>query len=228
MYEDSKVSTWAVEDRPKEKIFRKGTGSMSDSELLSILIGWGTENKNEISLARELIAAAGGSLTAISKMSISDMMKVPGITKPKAIAISTAFELGRRRLSEEAQDKAKISTSRDVYDLMRFIGDLPHEEFWVILLNRANKVIEKVKISQGGIAGTVTDIRVIFKLAIEKLAVAIILSHNHPSGNKAPSEADVKITKKIKDTGDIMDVKLLDHIIVTDGDYYSFADEGLI
>ena len=168
-------------------------------------------------------------LNELAKLSVHELQRTKGIGLARAIVIVTALEIGRRRKIEDVIQKGKISGSRDVFDLfLPILGDIPHEEFWVLFLNRSNLIIDKSKISQGGIAGTVTDIRIIMKQAIDKLAVSIILCHNHPSGNLKPSEADSRITKKLKDSGEILDVAVLDHIIVSNASYFSFADEGLM
>lgn len=228
-YSAVKVKTWAVSEQPKEKILIKGLWSLSDAELLSILVGWGTEDKNQIDIARLLLSSVNNSLNDLAKLSVVELCKVEGITKPKALQIVTALEIGRRRRLQEVTQRNKIASSKDVFDLFQpILGDLPHEEFWVLYLNRSNMIIEKMKLSQGGISGTVTDVRIVMKRAIEYLASGIIVCHNHPSGNLNPSESDTKITQKIKEAGNLMDIQLLDHIVVTVKDYYSFADSGLL
>jgi DNA repair protein RadC len=223
------IKQWAVEDRPREKLLSKGIRTLSDAELLAILIGSGTKEASAVDLAKEILRATGNNLNDLSRMSVHDLKKFKGIGEARAITIVAAMELGRRRKLEEIRHKKQISASRDVYDFFHpFIGDLSHEEFWVLHLSRSNRILAWKKISQGGIAGTVTDIRLILKDALENTASALIICHNHPSGNLQPSEADREITKKIAKAARIMDIRLLDHIIIGEGGYYSFADESLL
>ena len=224
-----KITEWAVEDRPREKLITKGTSSLSDAELLGILISSGTRDKSAVDLGRELLGLADNNLNSLGKLSISDLKKLHGIGTARAVTIAAALELGRRRKLAEVPDSLQIKSSRDVADIFQpLLSDLPHEEFWILFLNRSNRVIARMRISQGGISGTVTDVRLIMKKAVEHLASGIIVCHNHPSGNLNPSEADSKITRKIKEAGEIMDIQLLDHLIISDKDYYSFADNGLL
>jgi DNA repair protein RadC len=224
-----KITDWAVEDRPREKLYQKGTSSLSDAELLAILIGSGTRKRSAVDLGRELLAMVSNNLNSLGKLTISDLTKIHGIGNARAITIAAALELGRRRKLAEMPDIPQIKSSKEVFDLMSpFLSDLPHEEFWILFLNRSNKVINRMKLSQGGISGTVTDVRMVMKKAIEYLASGIIVCHNHPSGNLNPSESDSRITQKIKEAGNIMDIQLLDHLIISDKDYYSFADNGLL
>jgi DNA repair protein RadC len=223
------IKFWALEDRPREKLLKRGIGSLTDAELIAILIGSGVRNENALDISRKILTSSNNNLNELAKLSIHDLRRTRGIGIARAISIVAALELGKRRKIEDVIQRGKISGSRDVFDLfLPILGDLPHEEFWVLFLNRSNLIIDKCKISQGGIAGTVTDIRLIMKQAIDKLAVSIILCHNHPSGNLKPSEADSRITKKLKDSGEILDVSVLDHIIVSEASYFSFADEGLM
>jgi DNA repair protein RadC len=224
-----KITDWAVEDRPREKLIQKGTASLSDAELLAILINSGTKDKSAVDLGRELLGFANNNLNTLGKLTISDLKKLHGIGPARAVTIAAALELGRRRKLAEAQDVPQIKSSKDVADIFQpLLSDLLHEEFWILFLNRSNKVINKMKLSQGGISGTVTDVRIVMKKAIEYLASGIIVCHNHPSGNLNPSESDSKITQKIKDAGNLMDIQLLDHLIISDKDYYSFADNGML
>lgn len=224
-----KITDWAVEDRPREKLHRKGASALSDAELIGILIGSGTRQRSAVDLGRELLALAGNNLNSLGKLGIADILKIRGIGPARAITIAAALELGRRRKMAEAVQSTQIRSSRDVFDLVGpILSDLPHEEFWILFLNRSNKVINRMKLSQGGINGTVTDIRIIMKKAVEYLASGIIVCHNHPSGNLSPSEADTKITMKIKEAGSLMDIQLLDHVIISGEDYYSFADNGIV
>jgi DNA repair protein RadC len=224
-----KITDWAVEDRPREKLYHKGTASLSDAELLAILIGSGTRARSAVDLGRELLALVDNNLNSLGKLSISDLTRIHGIGNARAVTIAAALELGRRRKLAEMPDTPQIKCSRDVFDLLGpILSDLPHEEFWILFLNRSNKVINRMKLSQGGVSGTVTDVRMVMKRAIENLASGIIVCHNHPSGNLSPSESDTRITQKIKEAGTMMDIQLLDHLIITDRDFYSFADNGLL
>ncbi|MFZ0280933.1 MAG: DNA repair protein RadC [Bacteroidales bacterium] len=224
-----KITDWAVEDRPREKLIRKGISSLSDAELLAILISSGTRKKSAVDLGRELLGVVNNNLNSLGKLTVSDLRKIHGIGPAKAVTISAALELGRRRKLAEVPNSLQIKCSKDVADIFQpLLSDLIHEEFWILFLNRANRVIDKMKLSQGGVSGTVTDIRIVMKKAIEYLASGIIVCHNHPSGNLNPSESDTKITRKIKEAGNLMDIQLLDHLIISEKDYYSFADNGLL
>jgi DNA repair protein RadC len=224
-----KITDWAVEDRPREKLINKGTSTLSDAELLAILISSGTKDKSAVDLGRELLALANNNLNSLGKLSISELKKLHGIGSARAVTIAAALELGRRRKLAELPEVPQIKCSKDVADIFQpLLSDISHEEFWILFLNRSNRVIGRMKLSQGGVSGTVTDVRIVMKKAIEYLASGIIVCHNHPSGNLNPSESDTKITQKIKDAGNIMDIQLLDHLIISDKDYYSFADNGLI
>jgi len=225
----SKITDWAVEDRPREKLITKGISTLSDAELLAILISSGTKKKSAVDLGRELLGIVNNNLNSLGKLSISDLRQIKGIGPARAVTISAALELGRRRKLSELPEILQIKCSKDVADIFQpLLSDLNHEEFWVLFLNRSNRVINRMKISQGGISGTVTDIRIILKKAVEFLSSGIIVCHNHPSGNLIPSESDTKITQKIRDAGNLLDIQLLDHLIISDKDYYSFADNGLI
>jgi len=224
-----KITDWAVEDRPREKLIQKGMPSLSDAELLAILISSGTKKKSAVDLGRELLSIVNNTLNALGKLSVSDLTKLHGIGQARAVTIAAALELGRRRKLAEIPESYQIKCSKDVFELFQpILSDLAHEEFWILFLNRSNKVINRMKLSQGGISGTVTDVRIVMKKAIEYLSSGIIVCHNHPSGNLSPSESDNRITMKIKEAGNIMDIQLLDHLIITDKDYYSFADNGLL
>lgn len=224
-----KITEWAVEDRPREKLISKGTSSLSDAELLGILISSGTKEKSAVDLGRELLGMVNNNLNSLGKLSINDLIKLNGIGPARAVTIAAALELGRRRKLAEVPEAPQIKCSKDVADIFQpLLSDLLHEEFWILFLNRSNRVISRMKLSQGGVSGTVTDVRIVMKKAIENLASGIIVCHNHPSGNLNPSESDTKITQKIKEAGNLMDIQLLDHLIISDKDYYSFADNGLI
>jgi DNA repair protein RadC len=224
-----KITDWAVEDRPREKLYHKGTSSLSDAELLAILIGSGTRERSAVDLGRELLSTVDNNLNSLAKLTISELTKINGIGNARAITIAAALEIGRRRKLSDIPEMPQIKCSRDVFDLLSpVLSDLPHEEFWILFLNRSNKVINRMKLSQGGISGTVTDVRLVMKRALEYLASGIIVCHNHPSGNLNPSESDTRITRKIKEAGNIMDIQLLDHLIISEKEYYSFADNGLL
>jgi len=224
-----KITDWALEDRPREKLIQKGTSSLSDAELLAILISSGTKDKSAVDLGRELLGNVSNNLNSLGKLTIADLTKIRGIGTARAVTIAAALELGRRRKLADAQEVPQIRSSKDVADIFQpILSDLLHEEFWILFLNRSNKVITQMKLSQGGISGTVTDVRIVMKKAIECLASGIIVCHNHPSGNLNPSESDSKITQKIKEAGSLMDIQLLDHLIISDKDYYSFADNGAL
>ena len=224
-----KITDWAVEDRHREKLIQKGTSSLSDAELLAILISSGTKEKSAVDLGRELLGIVNNNLNSLGKLTIADLKKLRGIGTARAVTIMAALELGRRRKLAEVPDIPQIKCSKDVADIFQpLLSDLLHEEFWILFLNRSNKVTNRMKLSQGGISGTVTDVRMVMKKAIECLASGIIVCHNHPSGNLNPSESDTRITQKIKEAGNLMDIQLLDHLIISDKDYYSFADNGLL
>ncbi len=223
------IKNWAEDDRPREKLLQKGKMSLSDAELLAILIGSGSRNESAVELCKKVLASAGNSLTELGKLSVNQLTVHKGIGEAKAITIMAALELGRRRRTEEVLEKKKISSSASVFELMQpIIGELPHEEFWIIYLNNSNKVIDQLQLSKGGITGTLVDVRLALKKALELGATSIILSHNHPSGNLNPSSADKQLTQKLKTAGESLDIKILDHIIVTEKSYFSFADEGLL
>ena len=220
---------WAEDDLPSQKLLLKGNGSLSDAELLSIIIGSGVSGENSLDIAMKTLSICGNNLCEFWKFSVSDLQKIKGIGEKRAVKIAAMFALARRRNESEVIFKNKISKSQDAFEIFHsLMGDLPYEEFWLLLLNRANRVVRKVKISEGGISGTVVDPKKIFQICLEQHATSIILGHNHPSGTVTPSEADNKITKKIKDCGLLLDVAVLDHIIVGDDRFYSFADEGTL
>lgn len=223
------IKNWAQDDRPREKLLQKGRGSLSDAELLAILIATGSRNESAVDLCKKILAKTGNSLNELGKFSVNQLMEFKGIGEAKAITIVAALELGRRRRTEEALEKKKISSSSSVFELMQpVIGDLPHEEFWIVYLNNSNKVIDRFQLSKGGITGTLVDVRLALKKALELGATSIILAHNHPSGNLNPSTSDKQLTQKLKTAGESLDIKVLDHVIVTEKSYFSFADEGLL
>lgn len=223
------IKNWSESDRPREKLLLKGKESLSDAELLAILIGSGSRNESAVSLCQRILKNSDQKLNRLAKLSIQQLMDFKGIGEAKAISIVAALELGRRRRGEEAMELKKISSSQTVFEIMQpIIGELAHEEFWVILLNNSNKVLHKYALSKGGITGTLVDLRLLFKDALSYGAVGIILAHNHPSGALKPSKADLTITKRIKDGAATLDLKLLDHLIITEKTYYSFADEAML
>ncbi|MDP2161805.1 MAG: DNA repair protein RadC [Flavobacterium sp.] len=223
------IKYWAEDDKPREKLALKGRTALSDAELLAILIGSGSRNESAVELSKKILASVQNNLNALGKMSIKQLMAFKGIGEAKAISIIAATELSRRRKSEQAIELSKITSSKVVFDIMQpIIGELPHEEFWVLFLNNSNKVIRKEQLSKGGITGTVVDIRLILKLALEHNALSIILSHNHPSGKLLPSESDIEITQRLKLAARQLELSVIDHIIVTENGYYSFADEGVL
>jgi DNA repair protein RadC len=223
------IKSWAEEDRPREKLIDKGRHTLTEAELIAILIGSGNRNETAVELSKRILASVGNNLSELGKLSVRDLCNFKGMGDAKAVSIIAALELGRRRKETETIKKEKIVTSKDVYDIMRApMLDLPHEEFWLLILNRSNSLLKKELISRGGIAGTVVDTKIIFKTAISHYASSIIVCHNHPSGNTKPSEADIKITKNIQEAGKIMDIPLLDHLIITEESFYSFADEGML
>lgn len=223
------INQWPEDDKPREKLINKGKLTLSNAELIAILIGSGSKDESAVSLSKTILREVGNNLNELGKYDVNDLIQFKGIGKAKAVAIIAALELGRRRRGEKALVKEKISSSKSVYELMHpILGDLPHEEFWIIYLNNSNKVIHQNQISKGGITGTLVDIRIVLKTALQINAVALILVHNHPSGTLKPSEADKSITEKLKLAAASMDIKVLDHLIVTDNYYYSFADEGIL
>ena len=222
------INQWAEDDRPREKMLLKGKSVLSDSELLAILIGSGSRNESAVRLCQRILASVNNNLNQLSKLSIIQLMEFKGIGQAKAVAIVAALELGRRRRSEEAAEFQKITSSKAVFEIMQpLIGELHHEEFWVMYLNNSNKVIHKSQLSKGGMTGTIVDTRIIFKTALEYNATSLILTHNHPSGKLQASEADKEITKKLKLAGQQMDIVVLDHVIITENGFYSFNDEGI-
>lgn len=224
-----KILSLAEEDRPREKLLLKGKAALSDAELIGILLGSGTVNLSAVDLAKMILQDVHNDLNELAKLSVKDLEKYKGIGEAKAITIVSALELGRRRKESEPIKRQRITASRDVYEIMKpHLLDLPHEEFWIVLLSRSNNVIRKVQISAGGVAGTVADPKIIFKSALEYLASAVILVHNHPSGNLTPSQADKDLTRKLKEAGVWLEVPVLDHIIFAERDYFSFADEGVL
>jgi DNA repair protein RadC len=223
------IKSWAEEDRPREKLMLKGKAALSDAELLAILIGSGTVSVSAVELSKQILASVQHNLHELAKLSMKDLEKFKGIGEAKAITIMSALELGRRRKEADFEKRNQITCAKDAYlCLQAELMDLPYEEFWILLLNKANQVIKKVQISRGGIAGTVADVRLIMKSGIEHLASSMILVHNHPSGNLKPSQEDLLLTKKVKQAGELMDITVLDHLIFTDKGFFSFADNEML
>lgn len=223
------IKNWSQDDQPREKLLYKGKAALSDAELLAILISSGNRDESAVALCKRIFASVNNNLSELGRLSISQLMEFKGIGEAKAITIVAALELGRRRRSEEAVEKKKITSSKSVFELMQpLIGELEHEEFWIIFLNNSNKIIDKKQLSKGGITGTLVDVRLVLKNALELGATGLILAHNHPSGTLKPSEADKHLTNKLKMASESLDIKVLDHLIITEKAYLSFADENLI
>ena len=223
------IKTWAEDDRPREKLIAKGKIALSDSELIAILISTGTRELSAVDLAKQILQSVNNNLNQLGRLNVKELCKFKGIGEAKAISIITALELGKRRRETESTQLKKIDSSTDAFNILQpYLGDLHHEEFWVLFLSNANKVLKKEQLSVGGLTGTVADVRRIYKSALEQNATAIVIAHNHPSGTLRPSQADKQLTRKVKEGGQILDIKLLDHIIVTEKNYYSFADEGML
>lgn len=219
----------AEDDRPREKFLLKGRNSLSDSELLAIIMGSGSRDETAVELARKILASVDNNWHQLSLLTIKDLTKFKGVGEVKAISIATALEIGRRRASQEIPEKPQISSSNDAYQILKFhLAELRTEEFWTIFLNQSNKVIHISQLTQGGINQSIVDIRILFKNALDHFATGIIVAHNHPSGNLKPSSEDIHITKKIKEAGNLMNIQLLDHLIITQNSYLSFADENLL
>lgn len=223
------IKYWAEDDKPREKLMLKGKSVLSDAELIAILIGSGSRNESAVQLSKRILASVDNNLNVLGKLSVKQLTHFKGIGEAKAISIVAAAELGRRRKSEENPELSKITSSKAVFEIMQpIVGELPHEEFWVLYLNNSNKIMYKAQISKGGITGTVVDTRIIYKTALEHNATSLILVHNHPSGTLVASDADQQITRKLKEAGKHLDIPVLDHVIVTEKSYFSFADEGIL
>lgn len=229
MIKNFSIKQWNEDDRPREKMLTKGREALSDAELIAVLIGSGNKEESAVALAKRMLNDVQNNLNSFSKLSIEDLMHYKGIGQAKAITILTGLELARRCRLEDALKTDKITGSSAVFNIMQpILGNLRHEEFWVIYLNNSNKVIYKKQLSKGGITGTLVDTRLIFNKAVELLATGIIICHNHPSGALMPSNSDKKLTIKIKQAGETLDIKVLDHLIITEKDYFSFADNNLL
>lgn len=228
-YRQKSIKNWAEDDRPREKLLLKGQRVLSDSELLAIIMGSGSREESAVDLAKRILDSVENNWNNLSKLSVKDLCKFKGVGEAKAISIMTALEIGRRRAAQGLLEKPRIGTSRDGFILLQsLIGDANVEEFWVLYLNQGNFIMRKEQISKGGISQTSVDVRIIMKIALEEMATSIILAHNHPSGNLSPSQADKKLTRKIKDAATTLDIDVLDHLIVTQKSYFSFADEGIL
>ncbi|WP_350293620.1 DNA repair protein RadC [uncultured Croceitalea sp.] len=223
------IKDWADDDKPRKKLVLKGYAALSDAELIAILIGSGNRDESAVALSKRILASTNNNLNELGKLTIKQLMQFNGIGEAKAITIIAALEVGRRRRGETAQKITKINSSKDVFELLQpILGELPHEEFWIVYLNNSNKVLHREQLSKGGITGTLVDIRLVLKQALEYGAVGIILAHNHPSSTLRPSAADKQITNKLKIAAEALDIKVLDHVIITEKAYFSFADEQLL
>ena len=220
---------WSPQDLPREKLIHKGKSALSDAELISLLLGTGTRTTSSVELGKRVLHHANNSLHELARMTVKDLIRVSGIGRIKAMSIVAALELGRRRRELSPEARPRLSKSADAVDLLKpVLLDIPHEEFWIILVNRANRFIRIAQVSQGGVAGTVADPKIIFKMALEELASGIILAHNHPSGNLSASQADIELTRKLSAGARLLEIQVLDHIILAGQKYFSFADEGLM
>jgi DNA repair protein RadC len=227
--ESLSIKHWSDDDKPREKLLQKGRSVLSDAELIAILIGSGSRDESAVELSKRILASVNNNLNELGKSTIKQLMQFKGIGEAKAITIAAALEVGRRRRGEEAQKITKITDSASVFELLQpKLGDLQHEEFWIVFLNNSNKVLQASQLSKGGITGTLVDVRLVMRQALEIGAVALILAHNHPSGTLKPSTSDKQITQKLKTAAEALDIKVLDHLIITQKDYYSFADEGIL
>ena len=223
------ITSWAEEDRPREKMLLKGRQALTDAELIAILIGSGTVGESAVTLAQRILASVDSNLQDLGKRSLSDLQQFKGVGEAKAITIAAALELGRRRQLSDLRERPRIASSRDAFNVIApLITDLYHEEFWLLLLNRNHEVIASKQLSTGGSSGTVVDIKLVLKTALEARATAFIALHNHPSGSLKPSQEDIILTKKLHQSGQLLDLPLLDHLIVSERGYYSFADEGAL
>ncbi len=223
------IKDWADDDKPREKLITKGVSSLSNAELLAILIGSGTKNQSAVDLAKKILYDTENNINILGKKTVKNLMQYKGIGLAKAITVIAALELGKRRKYDETFKQNKITSSKDVFNFfLPMLSDLRHEEFWILTLSRANKIINKYKISKGGLSSTVIDNKIIFNYALSDLANSIILCHNHPSGNILPSENDKTITKKIIEAAKLLDIKVLDHLIITQTNYFSFADQNIL
>lgn len=223
------IRNWSEDDKPREKLMLKGKSVLTDAELLAIIIGSGSRNETAVDLSKKILASVNNNLSALGKLSLQQLMLFKGIGEAKAISIIATLELGRRRRNESPLELTKIISSKIIFEIMQpLIGELQHEEFWIIYLNNANKILFKTQLSKGSITGTMVDVRLVFKGALETNATSIVLCHNHPSGTLLASEQDKMITKKLQSAGNNLDIKIIDHVIICEHGYFSFADEGIL
>ncbi|RRQ50750.1 JAB domain-containing protein [Maribacter algicola] len=223
------IKNWSDDDKPREKLLHKGRSALSDAELIAILIGSGNREESAVELSKRILASVDNNLNELGKLSIQQLMKFKGIGEAKAISIAAALEMGRRRRGEDFLKIEKIGSSQDAFEVLQpIMGELQHEEFWILYLNNSNKIMHKAQLSKGGITGTLVDVRLLMKQSLELGAVALILAHNHPSGTLKPSQADKEITHKIKNASESLDIRVLDHLIITQKEYFSFADNQLL
>ncbi len=223
------IKQWSDDDRPREKLVQKGRTVLSDAELVAILIGSGSKNESAVALSKRILASVGNNLNELGKLSVEQLSRFNGIGEAKAVTIIAALEMGRRRKEQDIKKSGQVNSSREAFEvLLPTLGDLEHEEFWILYLNNANKILLSAQLSKGGLTGTLVDVRLVMKKALELGAVALILAHNHPSGSLRPSKADKEVTQRLKKGASALDIKVLDHLIVTQKDYFSFADGGLL
>ena len=223
------IKHWSDDDKPREKLMHKGRSVLSDAELIAILIGSGSRDESAVELSKRILASANNNLNELGKLSIKQLMQFKGIGEAKAVTIAAALEMGRRRRGENARKITKISSSKSVFEILQpLMGELEHEEFWILYLNSSNRILHKAQLSKGGITGTLVDVRLVMKQALELGAIALILAHNHPSGALKPSKADKEITQKLKLASEALDIKVLDHLIITQKNYFSFADNTIL
>lgn len=223
------LKSLAEDDRPREKFLQKGRNSLSDSELLAIIMGSGNRDESAVDLARKILNSAGNNWNTLSRLSPKDLMKFNGIGEAKAISIAAALEIGNRKASQEIPERTKINGGESIFRLLSpYLSDLPTEEFWAVFLNQSNQVIHKTQLTKGGISESVVDMRVLFRIAFEHFATGIIIAHNHPSGNLKPSNSDIQITQGIKKAGNLLQIQLMDHVIIANNTFFSFADENLL
>ena len=223
------IKNWSQDDRPREKLLHKGKSVLTDAELIAILIGSGSRDESAVSLSKRILASVEHSLNSLGKLSVEQLMQFKGIGEAKAVSIAAALELGRRRKNGHNEEKRKITSSQIAFEIMQpIVGELPHEEFYIMYLNNSHKVLTISQLSKGGITGTVVDMRLVLRKALEVMATALILVHNHPSGNPNPSNADKDLTRRIKSAAESIDIKVLDHLIITENTYFSFSDNHLI
>jgi len=223
------IKDWADDDKPREKLFQKGPSVLSDAELIAILLRSGSREESAVALSQRILATVDHDLNDLGKLSVKHLMRFKGIGGAKAITIAAALEIGRRRRGGMGKKVTKITSSTDVFDLLHpLVGELPHEEFWIVYLNNSNKVLAKEQLSKGGITGTLVDVRLVMKQSLQMGAVGLILAHNHPSGTLKPSKSDLELTEKLQKAAESLDLKVLDHLIITEKTYFSFADEGIL